>query len=157
MRGVQLLSPTFCLCFYFCLQDLCSAALLSLLCWFQLQLLPSAQGDTILCCATSPETANFSVNKFPREKHTREKDLEQTSRELLSAPKNSWKLSGIAFLQQTLLKSGKHLARTTVQNPWGAHEPLMLYKEFRELHWVMVTASEEGLSIASEFGWTLIT
>lgn len=118
MRGVQLLSPTFCLCSLFLIAGFMLSSITESPVLFQLQLLPSAQGDTILYWATSPETANFSVNKFPREKHTREKDLEQTSREVLSVPKNSWKLSGIAFLQQTLLKIGKYLTRTTPQNPW---------------------------------------
>jgi len=58
-------------------------------CCFQLQLLPSVHRDTILCNATSPAAAYFIVIPFPGEKYRREKGLEQTSREILTVPKDS--------------------------------------------------------------------
>lgn len=100
-------------------------------CCFQLQLLPSVHSDATLCNATSA-TANFIAIKFPGEKYTREKDLEQTHKESLSVPKNSWKLLEIAFFTANTDTRLTNTGQEQLHRPPGsAYGPLMVYKEFR--------------------------
>lgn len=125
-------------------------------CCFQLQLLPSVHSDTVLCNASSTAAASFIFNKFPGEKYTREKDLEQTSREILSVLKTSRKLLEIAFFTAN---TDWILTNTWQEQlhiwPGSADEPPMVYKEFRWLYWVFIDSWRWGRIITLESEWIL--